>query len=407
MAANLLLHQREAELLPHQYDFVHSKARYALNSGGVGSGKSYALIVKVLLLLSGYPGIFGLIGAETFPMLRNTILRDFLEVLENCPKDFVAEYNKATTTFQFRTKGQNSTLIFVPLNEPWKLKSLTLGFAAVEELTEIKYETFNMLRTRLRQLGMPCQFFAATNPGGLNHWAYQAFVEKPIKNSEIIYSSSKDNRFLPAEYLADLEQMRYTNPDYYRRMVEGIWGALEGIIYDLPLKQRVEKMPEQFDKVIAGLDFGYAHPTGLSVIGVIEEKYHIIDEIYAYELTSGDIIKLVKQMVKKYDILSIYCDGARPEIIEDLIRAKIPAEPGIKNVFEGIMYIKSLIGGKNLVVKNSCTYHLREFDSYIWDSKNIVKEIPLKVNDHLMDAVRYACYTEFRKRRAPHRMIRL
>jgi len=385
----------------HQAKFLESQSRYLLNSGGVGSGKSWALSAKAILLMIKHEGIFGLLGAETFPMLRNTTMRDFLSMLD---PDLIQTFNKATSTI---TLINNSQLIFVPLNEAWKLKSLTLGFAGVEELTETKHDTFTMLRTRLRQNDMPCQLFAATNAGGFGHWVYKDFIEKPLANSEIIYSSSQDNKFLPVEYLADLEELKGSNPEYYRRMVQGIWGSLEGIIYDLPLEQRVEKMPEQFDKVIAGLDFGYSHPTGLTVIGVIEEKYYIIDEIYAYELTSGDIIRLVKQMVKKYDILSIYCDGARPEIIEDMQRAKLPAEAGIKNVFEGVMYIKSLIGGKNLVVKNSCTYHLREFDSYIWDSKNVVKEIPLKVNDHLMDAVRYACYTEFRKRRVPHRMIRL
>ena len=45
-------------------------------------------------------------------------------------------------------------------------------------------------------------------------------------------------------------------------------------------------------------------------------------------------------------------------------------------------------------------YHLEipiedsgEFDSYIWDIKNTVKEVPLKINDDCMDAIRYAIYT--------------
>jgi phage terminase large subunit len=67
---------------------------------------------------------------------------------------------------------------------------------------------------------------------------------------------------------------------------------------------------------------------------------------------------------------------------------------GIKDVFDGIMCIKSLINEQKLYVNQKCFYTLREFDSYIWDAKNTVKEVPIKINDDCMDAVRYAIYTD-------------
>jgi len=182
-------------------------------------------------------------------------------------------------------------------------------------------------------------------------------------------------------------------------MVQGKWGALEGLIYMLPMDQRIKEFPNQnrMQWYIAGLDFGFTHPTAFVVIGYKAGKFYVVDEIYQHKMTSADIISAVMQKCRQYDIDIIYCDSSRPEIIEDLQRANLPAHDSIKDVFEGIMHIKSMIGDKQLFVNEECRYTLREFDSYIWDVKSTVKEQPLKVNDDCMDALRYALYTHSRK----------
>ena len=85
-------------LKPHQWDFIHDESRYLLNSGGVGSGKTYSICLKTLKLISEYPGIFILLGAKTFPLLRDTTLREFLNI---CPKEIIKQYNKSEHSFKF------------------------------------------------------------------------------------------------------------------------------------------------------------------------------------------------------------------------------------------------------------------------------------------------------------------
>lgn len=376
------------QLLGHQADFVNSSARYLLNSGGVGSGKTYSIVLKALDLCVSNPGIFLLIGAQTYPLLRDTTLREFLNVV---PSEIVAAYNKTNQHFTFHN---GSEVIFRAFDDPNKLKSLNLGAVGIEEMTDVNEEIFKMLRTRLRQEGMPCCLFGATNPSTFGNWVYKYFIESPIENSEVVYSVSSDNDFLPREYIADLEQIKKSNPEYYERMVMGRWGALEGLVYNLPIEQRSGEQPKKFDRYIAGLDFGFTHPTAFVIIGVRENVYYIIDEVYRHKLTSGDIVKIIKGRSHVYDFDAIYCDYARPEIIEDLRREQIPAVPGVKDVFDGIMHVKTLIGEKRLYVNADCKYLLREFDSYIWDAKNTVKEIPIKVNDDCLDALRYALYSD-------------
>ncbi|MCP4649733.1 MAG: PBSX family phage terminase large subunit [PVC group bacterium] len=381
---------RQQVIKPHQRQFIDSKKKYVLNSGGVGSGKTYSIVLKTEKLIVQHPGIFILIGAQTYPLLRDTTLREFISVI---PPEIIKQYNKTEQHFKFHN---GSEVIFRAFDDPNKLKSLNLGAVGMEEMTDVSEEIFKMLRTRLRQQHMPGCLYGATNPGTFGNWVYKYFIEQPLENSEIIYSVSADNKFLPSAYLQDLETMRKSNPEYYERMVMGKWGVLEGVVYNLPMKQRVTEYPDlrKMHRFIAGLDFGFTHPTALVIIGIRDDKYYIIDELYRHKMTSSDIIEETKKMLAKYAIDIIYCDSARPEIIEDLQRSGIPAVGAIKDVFEGIMHVKSMIGNENLLVNQDCFYTLREFDSYIWDARNTVKEIPLKINDDCMDAIRYALYTD-------------
>ena len=392
----LSLNKLEVGLIkPHQGKFVNSKKRYILNSGGVGSGKTYSIVVRAIKLMYDYPGIFGLIGAQTYPLLRDTTLREFLTVL---PPSWITSYNKSNQHFVLKN---GSEVIFRSFDDPNKLKSLNLGFAAIEEMTDVGEETFKMLRTRMRQDKTPGCIFGATNPGTFGNWVYRYFIEDggKLQSSEIIYSISADNFYLPSAYLDDLGHMKTSNPEYYQRMVMGKWGLLEGVIYSLPVEQRLTEMPKKklMHRWIAGLDFGFTHPTAMVIIGVREEKYYVYDEIYQHKLTGSDITKLVKEKMQQYDLDIVYCDSASPDKIETLKRAGIPAQDSVKDVFDGIMHVKGLIGDGRLFVNHECTKTLREFDSYIWDVKNTVKEVPVKVNDDSMDALRYCLYTDSRK----------
>ena len=130
---------------PHQTQFVNSDKRYVLNSGGVGSGKTYSIVIKTLLLIANNPGIFILIGAQTYPLLRDTTLREFLNVV---PDEIITRFNTTQNHFIFKNGAE---VIFRSFDDPNKLKSLNLGACGIEEMTDIDEEIFKMLRTRMRQ----------------------------------------------------------------------------------------------------------------------------------------------------------------------------------------------------------------------------------------------------------------
>src|ERR1700733_7470320 len=82
--------------LPSQDKFHKSKARFKGFSGPVGSGKSQALCQEALRLSYINAGRVGLIGAPTYPMLRDTTQTSLLEVLRD--NDVPFELTKSENT---------------------------------------------------------------------------------------------------------------------------------------------------------------------------------------------------------------------------------------------------------------------------------------------------------------------
>src|ERR1700676_1251114 len=76
--------------LPSQQRFHESRARFKGFSGPIGSGKSQALCQEALRLTVQNPGRTGLIGAPTYPMLRDATQAALFEALDanEIPYDF-------------------------------------------------------------------------------------------------------------------------------------------------------------------------------------------------------------------------------------------------------------------------------------------------------------------------------
>jgi len=71
----------EYQALPSQKRFHESTARFKGFSGPIGSGKSQALCQEAIKLSYQNAGRTGLIGAPTYPMLRDATVAALLEAL--------------------------------------------------------------------------------------------------------------------------------------------------------------------------------------------------------------------------------------------------------------------------------------------------------------------------------------
>jgi phage terminase large subunit len=135
-----------------------------------------------------------------------------------------------------------------------------------------------------------------------------------------------------------------------------------------------------------GLDFGFNNPTALVKCVRTDAGMYAEEVLYQSHLTNNDLIQAMKSLVSTRT--TIYCDSAEPDRIAELSRAGFNVRPAKKEVKVGIDKCKSVriyAHGHELV---------KEIRNYKWkvDTNEKAIDEPVKVNDHLMDAMRYAAY---------------
>ena len=116
-----------------------------------------------------------------------------------------------------------------------------------------------------------------------------------------------------------------------------------------------------------GLDFGYTAPTALVKIEYYEGSIYVQELIYQSKLTVTDLITKLKNLnLSRSD--ELFCDSAEPKTIEELSRAGFNAKPAEKDVWGGIMKVKSY----PLFVTHESENVKRELQSYKWKTGFIV-----------------------------------
>ncbi len=72
-----------------------------------------------------------------------------------------------------------------------------------------------------------------------------------------------------------------------------------------------------------------------------------------------------------------------------------PYANGMNRVGAGIGLVSALLSTDQLLIHSSCTELLGEIPGYVWDTKAAQKgeDAPVKLNDHAVDALRYAVAT--------------
>lgn len=189
--------------LPSQQRFHESTARFKGFSGPVGSGKSQALCQEAIRCSYLNKGRLGLIGAPTYPMLRDATLATFTETLiEN---GLPYEFNKAESVLTFKDTG--SRVLFRAVDEFERLRGTNLAWFGIDELTYTSEEAWLRLEGRLRDpVAERLSGFAVWTPKGFD-WVYRRFIAERVEGYEVILAA-------PYENVHILEKI----PDFYERL---------------------------------------------------------------------------------------------------------------------------------------------------------------------------------------------
>ena len=217
MEYTLLKSQREFLEIPHDYSFD-----VAVYQGGYGSGKTFSGSLLGILLSQKFPGIRGLVGAQTYTLVRDTTLQTYFEHLDNMGFREGYDYNWSSSLQKLLFKN-GSEILFRHFDEPNKLKSLNLGFVEIEEMSDVPYDTFLMLLSRMRQKvkktwkNFTYRIFGHTNPEMTRGWIYKTFINNPPPNYRLITAPTTQNIYLPQDYCDELKKLY--DEDYYNIFV--------------------------------------------------------------------------------------------------------------------------------------------------------------------------------------------
>ena len=403
--------------LPSQQRFHDSRARFKGFSGPIGSGKSQALCQEALKLAYLNPGRTGLLGAPTFPMLRDATQAALLEILER--NRIPHEWNRAES--YLRLSETRSRILFRAVEEFERLRGSNLAWFGLDELTYAPRQAWLRLEGRLRdpRATRLCGF-AVWTPKGFD-WVHERFVGSPVEGYETIQARPFENQFL-------LERV----PDYYQRLKHSYDGRFyEQEVLGRYLELTAGRVYFAFSRagnvadveiapgspLLWALDFN-VDPMSSVVAQMDGEEVRVLDEIVLNRASTYDACaEFGNRFAEHAGGLVIYADasGSRRqtsgttdvEILKKFVsergygdvRFRIPkANPAVRDrVTLMNSKLESAAGERKLVVHPRCKELIKDFEQVMYkENSQVIDKDRDPKRTHLSDALGYLAWQECR-----------
>lgn len=282
------------------------------------------------------------------------------------------------------------------INDMGRIRGMTSYGAYINEGTMANEEVFNEIKARCS--GEGARILVDTNPDQPEHWLKTNYIDKADgKVIQAYHFKLDDNTFLTERYKDNIKAATPTGM-FYDRDIEGLWVSAEGIVYkDFRKEKHYIKSKDlkdiNFVKYFAGVDWGYEHPGAIVVLGKDDKgDIYLLEEHSKQHEEIEYWVNVAKEIKSRYGNISFYCDTARPEYIKRFKRENIKAKNGDKAVLAGIGEVARLIKLEKLkIVEDKVDLFKKEIFMYAW---NKTTGEPIKVWDDVLDALRYAIYTE-------------
>jgi PBSX family phage terminase large subunit len=433
--------KKEVELYEHQMDVVGSGKKRLACFGGVGSGKSFAMMLRLVKHALAFPGTTVLIVRRVKEDLRKTSLADFSESFG----EWIEEMNMQT---MMATLVNGTKVFFL---HGWDdergtkhLDAYNTSAFLISQAEELPEQTYRKLVDRNRK--KTCSSGEITehlelmegNPAGRN-WVWDLFCksaeesehEEEVRNeikkywrydkkdSLLCRIQSADYSFVPEGYLGTL--LENSSQRYIDRYVKGEFESYSGVVYD-EFDERVhlydgfvfkDKLPGEYRRVIA-IDWGLRNPTAVlwAVYDVKEDVYFFYRESYCGGKLAQEQAEMIVKMSGNEKIDFMVMDpsawntdplsgssiaGEFQKIFQKKGWVIYKADNNRDRGLEAVHRQMKVTGGlTRLYVERKLDNFQKEIRDYRFpedveskEPKQNLKEDALKKNDHLMDAMRY------------------
>lgn len=318
------------DVLIHQARFIESEAKHTALIGGYGSGKTQGGILKVISKKMKYPGIPVAYYMPTYGLIEDVAFERF----EGLFNEYGIAYTLNKSKYYYDTPF--GRIIMRSLNNADRIVGYEVGYSLIDETDLLPMESmttaFKKIIARNRKRlpnGDKNQVDVVGTPEGFK-FAYNFFVKEKKGNRVIIRAKTKDNPYLPEDYIEMLSDS-YT-PQQLEAYLNGEFVNLtSGNVYHRfdRVKNHSSRVVELNDVLHIGMDFNVTKMNAIvhvvdekeidwlvrdidtGEISIIRKKVRIktaVDEfVNAYD--TAELIGLIKERYQGYKII-IYPDAS-------------------------------------------------------------------------------------------------
>lgn len=396
-----MISKKQAQILA----FPETSYDALICDGSIRSGKSSIMSVAfVLWAMRQYNGMkFGICSKTAgtadrnviSPLLAMSFIKDRYKVKYSVNKKIeIWSKNHHNTFYIFGGKDAASYQL---------IQGVTLAGVLLDEVALMPRSFVEQAIARCSVPGRKLWFNC--NPEGQLHWFNQEWIlDAKSKNALVLHFTMNDNPSLTPEIRAGYERM-YTGM-FYKRYIEGLWVSAEGIIYadmfnpdrNIISEEEVKRLSFDPDIWITG-DFGIQNATVYLKWRKITGKqiYVCVDEWYysgrekQRQMTVTSLVQGLKDFMGNEKPRVVIVDPSAAALKVELQQQGFRTQDADNEVLNGIANTGKLLEDGHILICEKCKHTIDEFDLYMWDEKaaNNGEDVPIKENDHCMDALRY------------------
>ena len=360
------------------YDhLLSSDKKILIEQGGTRSGKTYNILLWIIFQYCTHNrGKTITICRKTFPSVRATVMRDFLDILRTFEIYREEFHNRSNSEYYLF----GNLIEFISLDQPQKVRGRKRDLLFGNEINELSWEDWQQLifRTNERIIG-------DFNPSDEYHWLYDKVLTR--EDCDFHKTTYLDNPFLDETLVSEIERLKETDEEYWQIYGLGERATSRATIFKYI---EIEKIPDDAEFVSYGMDYGFTNdPTTL--VSVYKKDYNLYfrEHLYRTGMTTQDINLFLRN--NNVSNLPIYADTAEPRLNEELRRMGWNIRKSEKDIKAGIDMLKRY----KLHIEKDSTNAIMEFRNYKWkeDKTGIITNMPIDNHNHIIDAIRYSTYS--------------
>ncbi len=382
-------------LNPKQVDFmIADDKRINLLTGSVRSGKTYISLLKWAIFVGIMPeNAEFLMTGKTLTSLKRNCLGLLQDLVGSNFKYSISQKSGTLFGRKIWLEGANDD------RAESKIRGMTLAGAYVDELTQIPFDFYKMLLSRLSVKN--AKLYATTNPDTPTHWVKTEIIDNDEIDKNVWHFTFDDNEILKKEnpeYFENLKSEYKSMGDvFYERFILGLWVLAEGLIYkqfanNKEMFLRDEAVDEYGNKlnfliVSIGIDYGATKgETEFKATGITPgfKEAWTIDEmklagLYAPEQIYEKFAEFYYRVVKEYaKVTHAFGDyGALGQVLtyglnKYLQEKNIPlqVQDCIKGKIIDRIYMDQMLfaQGRRFILRK-CKYLQEAYELAVWNEK--------------------------------------